>query len=123
MFAIARRTSLGSQVGWASSASAATPLTCGVAMEVPESATPRLPVPMAVEMTLTPGAVTSGLRCESRLRGPPDEKPAKAWNPGFGMPVAVESVPEAADDRLTRSLPSTPRKGIVTPAMPPSNGG
>src|SRR5260370_7898996 len=78
---------------------------------------------MAVETTLTPGAVTSGLRCESRLRGPPDEKLAKAWKDGLGMPVAVESVPEAADERLTRSVLSTPRKGIVTPPMPPSNGG
>ena len=43
-------------------ASAALPATCGVAIEVPDSNSPWLPVPIAVEKTLTPGAEMSGFR-------------------------------------------------------------
>jgi len=37
-------------------ARAALPATCGVAIEVPDSYNPWLPVPLAVEKMLTPGA-------------------------------------------------------------------
>ena len=57
--------------------SAATPAMCGAAIEVPEMIAVPLPVPMPVEMMLTPGAVTSGLRSLSPMRGPPELKLAK----------------------------------------------
>src|SRR5438046_5011938 len=69
--------------GWAWRVSAATPATCGEDIDVPESAAPALPVPMAVEMILTPGAVTSGLRPLSPPRGPPEVKLANPVKLGF----------------------------------------
>src|SRR5258706_238585 len=120
VLAMARRTSSGSQVGCDCRASAATPLTCGVAIEVPERRTPRLPLPIAVERMLTPGAVTSGLRKLSRLRGPPEVNPAKRRNPGFGTVLAAR-VRLVAAIRICASalsapcgLPRTPRNGMVT---------
>src|SRR2546422_5146673 len=85
-------------VGWAWRVSAATPATCGDAIDVPESAAPALPVPMAVEMMLMPGAVTSGLRPLSPLRGPPEVKLAKPVKLGFVRDAAptVVAVPSAA---------------------------
>ena len=57
--------------------SAATPATCGDAIEVPEMIAMPLPVPLPVEMTLTPGAVMSGLRSLVPTVGPPELKLAK----------------------------------------------
>jgi len=58
-------------------------------------------VPMPVETMLTPGAVTSGLRALSPLRGPPEVKSAKALNAGFAS-VAGET---EANPTPARSLP------------------
>ena len=64
------------QPGCACLTRAATPAVIGVAIEVPDSTSPPVPVPMPAEVTLTPGAITSGLGAESGLRGPPEEKEA-----------------------------------------------
>ena len=58
----ASATSAALQPGCAWTTSAALPATCGVAIEVPDSKSPWLPVPTAVEKTLTPGAEMSGFR-------------------------------------------------------------
>ncbi len=50
------------QVGCAWRVSAATPATCGEAIEVPEMVAAPLPVPTPVETVETPGAVMFGLR-------------------------------------------------------------
>ena len=55
---------------------AARPAVIGVAIDVPDATNPPVPVPMPAEVTLTPGAITSGLGAESGLRGPPEEKEA-----------------------------------------------
>ena len=70
MLMIAALTSFTDQFGWAAMTRAATPATCGVAMEVPESTSTPVPVPMPAATMLTPGAVTSGLRALSPKRGP-----------------------------------------------------
>ncbi len=119
---MAVRTSAGSQPGCASSASAATPATCGVAIEVPEKATPWLPVPMAVEVMLTPGPLTSGLRWPSPVRGPPELKSAKACQDGLGMGVLEASVAVLAAASAAPSDLSTPRNGMVTFALPSAVG-
>src|SRR5437879_11018015 len=87
------------QVGWAWRVSAATPATCGEAIEVPEIAAPALPVPMPVEMMLTPGAVTSGLRPLSPVRGPPEVKLANPVKLGFvsGAAATDVAVPSATE--------------------------
>ena len=59
-----------SHVGWACTVSAATPATCGAAIEVPESTDASPPVPTATDEIETPGAATSGLIELSPLRGP-----------------------------------------------------
>ncbi len=61
---------------WAWRARAATPATCGDAMDVPEIVAGRLPVPTPAETMLTPGAETDGLRPLSPERGPPEENVA-----------------------------------------------
>src|SRR5438309_3462364 len=127
------------QVGWAWRVSAATPATCGEAIEVPEIAAPALPVPMPVETMLTPGAVTSGLRPLSPVRGPPEVKLANPVKLGFVTDAAttVVAVPFAAASSFAPSVdpvagPFTPRNGIVTSkgvplsglaVIGPSNGG
>src|ERR687892_1897653 len=115
------------QPGCAWRVRAATPLTCGADIDVPESRAPRLPVPTAADRTPTPGAVTSGFRAPSPVRGPLDVKPAKPVKFGFAINVdaTVARFPSAA----TRSSPSTsgaggapgtsrtprtPKNGIVT---------
>jgi hypothetical protein len=50
------------------------PAVIGQAIEVPESTSGPVPVPIPAERTLKPGAITSGLGAESGFRGPPDEK-------------------------------------------------
>lgn len=55
---------------------AATPATCGDAIDVPESTAESLPVPTPTELMLTPGAETAGRRPLSPLRGPPEENEA-----------------------------------------------
>ena len=61
---------------------------CGDAIDVPEIVAAPLPVPLPVETMLTPGAVTSGFRTLSPLRGPPDEKSAKPLKLVFVSPLA-----------------------------------
>src|SRR5436190_720125 len=117
-------------VGWAWRVSAATPATCGEDIDVPESAAPAFPVPIAVEMMLTPGAVTSGLRPLSPVRAPPELKLANPVKPGFVMDAAatVVAVPSAAarsfapSDVAVVAGPLTPRNGIVTAKGTPSSG-
>ena len=75
MFAIAafQLTTL-RQSGCACFTSRAVPAVCGVAIEVPDSVSGPLPVPMPAEAMLTPGAVTCGFNALSPERGPADEK-------------------------------------------------
>src|SRR5690606_21532419 len=54
-------------------ARAATPATCGAAIEVPEMIAAPFPVPTPADEIDTPGAATSGLIALSPERGPPDE--------------------------------------------------
>jgi hypothetical protein len=65
VFMRAALTSGALQPGWASNASAATPATCGVAIEVPLIDMRPSPVPFAAEMTFTPGPAMSGLTMSS----------------------------------------------------------
>ena len=97
-----------------------------MAIEVPEARVPWLPVPIAVERMLTPGAVMSGLSALSPPRGPFEVKLASAWKPGLAMTVFVAvAVPPCA---AARSLPSVagapriPKKGIVTSTCSPVSG-
>src|SRR5216117_1517146 len=102
-------------------------------MDVPERRSPRLPVPIAVDRMLTPGAVTSGLRRLSRLRGPPEVKPANRLKPGFAISMAASVVLAAAITARASvlstlcELPRTPISGMVTilplagSTMSPSN--
>ena len=64
-------------------------------MDVPESMVPAVPVPMAVETILTPGAVISGFRLASLMRGPDDVKDANCRKAGL-LFVLLVSVVEAA---------------------------
>src|ERR1041385_8565651 len=66
------------QSGCACLTSAAMPVVCGVAIDVPDSITASVPVPIPAEAMLTPGAVTSGFSALSPGRGPNDEKLAIA---------------------------------------------
>ncbi len=104
---------------------AATPATCGVAIDVPESTRTSLPVPMPAATMLTPGAVTSGLRALSPKRGPQDEKLARSLYVGLAiMPAeAMVTVSPLAASSAAPSAISTPMNGIVTPGIGPSKGG
>src|SRR5215217_8188813 len=99
------------------------PVTCGAAIDVPDTPSAPLPVPTDVDRMLTPGADTSGLRKLSSKRGPPDVKLARPLKPGFAFVAAIVVVPPSS---ATTSLPSlaglvsgprTPRNGMVTPAI------
>ncbi len=65
------------QSGCASLTSAASPVVCGAAIEVPESIRSPVPVPMPAEAMLTPGAVTFGLSELSPVAGPHELKLAR----------------------------------------------
>ena len=99
--------------------SAATPATCGAAIEVPENVTPPEPVPTAVENTETPGAVTLGFSAPSPVRGPPEEKLAASRKDAFASGLAVTDavVAVAAPINVAVSLFSSSMKGIVIPSM------
>src|SRR5947199_6744340 len=87
---------------------------------------------MAVEMMLTPGAVTSGLRPLSPVRGPPEVKLANPVKLGFVSGAAATDV--AVPSATARSFPPsdaglngaadplTPRNGIVTLKASPVSG-
>ena len=77
VFMIAALMSSTLHVGCACRVRAATPATCGEAIEVPEIVAGPLPVPTPVETVATPGAEMFGFRPLSPLRGPPDVKHAK----------------------------------------------
>src|SRR5882757_7918516 len=133
---IADLTASGLHFGCACIVSAATPVMCGVAIDVPESTRVPLPVPIPAEMILVPGAVISGWRRASGVRGPLELK--------LAMPVAM-GVPSVRviDNPLRRASaapsevetltgPFTPKNGMVTvngspvsgfDVISPSNGG
>src|SRR5882672_277661 len=85
---------------------------------------------MAVDMMLTPGAVISGLRPLSPMRGPPEVKLANPVKLGLVMDAAATAVavPSAAarsfapSDEAVLAGPFTPRNGIVTLKGTPSSG-
>ena len=83
VFMIAALMSSTLQDGCACRVSAATPATCGEAIEVPEIVAAPLPVPTPVETVDTPGAEMFGFRPLSPVRGPPDEKLAKPLKLSF----------------------------------------
>src|SRR5205085_12442110 len=80
-------TSPGVHAGCACRTAAATPATCGDAIDVPDKDSCRLPLPTSVEMMGLPGAVTSGLSPLSPLRGPPEENDAVPV--GCGVPLVT----------------------------------
>src|SRR5512140_170986 len=103
--------------------SAAAPVTCGAAIEVPDRNSNPVPEPTRVDAMLTPGAVISGFNALSPLRGPPDVKDAKALNVGFAI-VAGETaaVAPAAAVSVALAVRLTPRNGMVTVNGTPSSG-
>src|SRR6187455_2509033 len=62
----------GFHFGCACCTSAATPATCGEAIDVPDRDSCRLPLPEKVEIVGLPGAEISGFSTLSPLRGPPE---------------------------------------------------
>src|SRR4051794_3782491 len=116
-------------VGWACRVSAATPATCGDAIEVPESVAAPLPVPTPVDTIDTPGALSCGLRKLSPKRGPLDENDATASKAGLGTVVldAVARPPSASlslapSEVVPVGRPRTPKNGIVTTKRSPVSG-
>src|SRR5262245_41111248 len=88
---IADLTSIGDQSGCLAISSAAMPVMCGVAIEVPDSLSHRLPAWFAGETAATmstPGAMMSGLPRSPPLKsdGPRDEKLATRGASGVGAP-------------------------------------
>src|SRR5215218_7747616 len=77
------------QVGCAWRTSTAPPALCGEACEVPETVAAPFPVPLPVDTIDTPGAVTSGFRKLSPVRGPPEVKLANAGKPGLASALGV----------------------------------
>ena len=129
VFTIAALMSSTVQDGCACRVSAATPATCGEAIEVPEIVAAPFPVPTPVETTATPGPEMSGFRPLSPVRGPPDEKLAKPLKFGFAIEdgVTVADWPSAARSRPPSDAglvgrPRTPRNGIVTLNGTPVSG-
>src|SRR5262249_21143920 len=99
------------------------PAVCGDAIDVPEITAKPLPVPMPAEITLTPGAVTSGLSQLSPVRAPPDVNDAGARKPGLAMFALVSvAVPPSAAVHFEPSDSRTPRNGIVTVNCSPVSG-
>ena len=76
LFTIADFIMAGLQEGWTLLINAATPVTMGVAIDVPLSTLN--PEPKYVELMSTPGARTSGLMLNDILFGPLEEKRASA---------------------------------------------
>src|ERR1700756_485476 len=103
----------------ACTASAATPATCGVAMEVPDSYVPPVLVPMLVENTFTPGADKLGFRAPSRLRGPPELKEAASLKPASGtFAGAIDALTgDGAARKVPVSLSSSSMNGIVATSI------
>ncbi len=75
-------------------------------------------------MVLTPGAVMSGLKPLSPLRGPPELKLAKPRRPGFTSVLAVVVTDDAAFSSPPSGVPGprTPKNGIVTVNSSPVSG-
>ena len=94
------------------------PAVCGVAIDVPDSKTAPVPVPIPTEAMLTPGAVTSGLSALSPVRGPYELKLASFRNPGLVIGILVRVtvgvVAAAAAISVARSFRTAPMNGIVT---------
>ena len=103
------------QLGCACLTSAASPVTCGAAIEVPESLSAPMPVPMPAEKMLTPGAVMFGLSALVPVAGPHELKLASVSKPGLAMvePVSVR-VPPSAAISCVAAPDGTPRNGMVT---------
>src|SRR3979490_987282 len=78
---------------------------------------------MPVEMMFTPGAATSGLRCESLRRGPPELNDARPRKVGLTTPLLLAIDTPDAFAKADPSACSTPKKGIVTPLIGPSSEG
>ena len=97
--------------------SAATPATCGVAIDVPERISKPLPVPDAVDTVDTPGAVTPGRSTLSPIRGPADEKLATFSKPGFGSTPALLATALAG-----AGPPTGPVNAVISPGRTPKNG-
>src|ERR1051325_10928043 len=89
---IADLTSIGDQSGCLAISSAAMPVMCGVAIEVPDSLSHRLPAWFSGETAATmstPGAMMSGLPRSPPLKsdGPRDENAATTGASGVGAPT------------------------------------
>src|SRR5215468_2351099 len=116
----AARRSAADQVGLACLTSAATPATCGVAIDVPDITAKPLPVPTPVETVDTPGAVIPGRNTLSPMRGPWDEKLATFSKPGLGRMPALFAVafagagPPVGPVNAAVSVRRTPKNGMVT---------
>src|SRR2546430_1488893 len=106
--------SAGDHAGCACLASAATPETCGAAIDVPDNDSCRLPLPTSVEIVGLPGAVMSGLRKLSPLCGPAEENDAVPV--GTAGPVAIAT---ANPSRRTSFAPS--EVAVVTRPLRPRN--
>ena len=94
------------QSGCACLTSAAVPVTCGAAIEVPESLSAPIPVPIPAEKMLTPGAVMFGFRKLSPDRGPHDEKLASVSKPGFANVVPEVTVTRSGRQSARIAAPS-----------------
>ena len=96
----------GFQVLFSERTRAERPATIGVAIDVPLSDRPSLPVPMPAEKTLWPTALTSGLASPA-LRMPRDEKLATlSSSPGIELLEVVHV--RAGDVHRLRSRPARP---------------
>ena len=73
-FMIAALTSAGDQPGCSATSNAATPATCGEAIDVPSKLTLPVPVPASAESIPNPGAEMSGLSALLVRLGPSDVK-------------------------------------------------
>src|SRR4029078_10309704 len=98
---LAYLTSIGDESGCLAISSAAMPVMCGVAIEVPDSLSHRLPAWFSGETAATmstPGAMMSGLPRSPPLKsdGPRDENPATTGASGVGAPETGASEAVAA---------------------------
>src|SRR3954469_5133767 len=86
----------GFHFGWAWRTSATAPAVCGVAIDVPDSATESVPLPISVDTMPTPGAPMSGLSAESLMRGPPELNAAVPVLTGVPSARLVDAPPRWA---------------------------